>query len=281
MYSWKEYWAGIAHSYADDGAKGFSAVLHPDAPGWFNTTIDRLQHRAWRTGLRHCRIQPDSAVLDVGCGTGRWLRRYLEQQLRPVGLDATAGMLRQATVFGVDCPLAAGYAQRLPFRNAAFGLVSAVTVVQHLEYADQENALKEMARVLRPGGRLLLLDLIRGDGPHIFPRRPEDWISQAALAGLSLIEWSGQEYFVVDRAFVNCVQGIRKRLIGVRKLDSTQLPGQARLRGRNDAQSGLRRLYWATRHVTCAVSEWTEPIAEKICPDKLATHGLFIFEKRL
>jgi len=277
LYSWKEYWASLAASYGWADAEGFSAVLHPDAPIWFNAMIDRLQERAWRKGLQLCQIKDDSLVLDVGCGTGRWLRRYSERGLRPVGVDATEGMLQRAAASGMKCPLVVGLAQSLPFDDGAFDLVSAVTVIQHIPPTCQADALKEMARVLRPGGHLLLLELIRGQGPHIFPRWPQDWIEQASLAGFSLITWRGQEYLLPDRAFVGIVHAVR-RLAG--NGAASLLPGQARepVPGPERVPT-VRLVYWAIRRSTCAISEWLEPAAQIVLPGEWATHALFIFKK--
>src|ERR1700676_448855 len=277
MYSWKEYWANVAASYGWRDTEGFSAVLHPGAPGWFNAAIDRLQEKAWSEGLRSCRLKDHSLVLDVGCGTGRWLHRYLNRNLVPVGVDATQGMLERAAASGLKCPLVVGLAQNLPFSDGHFDLVSDITVIQHLPHADQKDALKEMARVLRPGGHLLLLELIRGQGPHIFPLRPTDWIEEASSAGLSLVVWRGQEYLVLDRVFVRCVQAVRG-LTG--RVSGTSLPGQAKESvGRTEPLSTARLVYWVIRRSACKLSELLEPVVQRVCPGEWATHALFIFKK--
>jgi ubiquinone/menaquinone biosynthesis C-methylase UbiE len=275
LYSWKEYWANLAASYGCADAQGFSAVLHPDTPVWFNATIDRLQERAWRKGIQLCQIKDDAKVLDVGCGTGRWLRRYSERGLHPVGVDATEGMLQRAAAGGLKCPLVVGLAQSLPFADGAFDLVSAVTVIQHIPPVDQGDALKEMARVLQPGGHMLLLELIRGQGPHIFSRCPSDWIEQASSAGLSLVGWRGQEYLVLDRVFVQIVQAVRNF---ARNNAGSSLPVRAQV-GKAKAVSTARLAYWAIRRSTCTLSEWLEPIVQNVCPGEWATHALFVFKK--
>jgi SAM-dependent methyltransferase len=95
-------------------------------------------------------------VLEVGCGAAmcaRWLRG---QGARPVGLDLSAGMLRHAVQAaartGVAVPLVQADAQRLPFPDACFDLAcSAFGAVPFV--ADSAAVMREVARVLRPGGR--------------------------------------------------------------------------------------------------------------------------------
>jgi SAM-dependent methyltransferase len=277
LYSAKEYWSSLADTFGTADAEGFSPVLHPGTPAWFNATIDRLQNEAWSKSLARCGIAPSSSVLDVGCGTGRWLARYQKRQLLPVGLDATAGMLKRAASRNLSCPLVVAVAQRLPFRDQTFSFVSAVTVIQHIPPSEQRESLQEMARVLKPGGHLLLIDLIRGDGPHIFPRSPSSWIAEASSAGLSLVEWYGQEYFFVDRTFVKFTHTLRGL---VKPKSAPALPVQPEdFAGPVKPRSAAKALYWVARKITCKASEWLEPLARSVCPNEWATHGLFLFRK--
>jgi SAM-dependent methyltransferase len=271
-YSPKDYWSGVADSGAND-ATGYAPVLHPDAPAWFNSLVDRLQERAWKRGLTWASLTPGARVLDVGCGTGRWLRRYSKLELNAIGVDATPGMLRRAREVGTKCPVVAAPAQRLPFKNETFDLVSAVTVVQHVPADAQSGVLREMARVLRPGGHLMLLELTQGFGPHVFPRSPRDWIQQVTAAGLSLVNYSGQEFLLLDRALVKCVQAMR----GVAGASAgAMLPGQS---PPTSSSSPSRRMYWEARHAACKLSEWIEPVAQRICPVEWAAHVLMVFRK--
>jgi ubiquinone/menaquinone biosynthesis C-methylase UbiE len=277
VYQWKDYWANVARSYGSADAQGFAPVLHPDAPAWFNSTIDRLQEKSWRRGLSRCELKDHALVLDIGCGTGRWLRRYLQLQHRPVGLDATQDMLRRASIVGLKCPVVAARAQKLPFLDGAFDLVSDVTVVQHISSLEQIGVLKEMARVLRPGGHLLLIELIKGQAPHIFPRSPKDWIEVASAAGLKPIYREGQEFLLFDQAVVQVVHAMR-RLAG-RKEGNSLPPQESAPVAQGNSKSSGRALYWAMRRIACKVSEWAEPLARRTCPDSWATHALFVFQK--
>jgi len=102
-------------------------------------------------------LRPDDRrrrVLDIGCGTG-----FNIEQLRArgfekvVGLDVSNDAIAYARSRGLRA-LVRGDGARLPFADAAFDLVLALDLIEHLE--DDGEALRDMARVLAPGGRLLV-----------------------------------------------------------------------------------------------------------------------------
>ena len=104
-----------------------------------------------------------SAVLDVGCGTGRLLRAVEERFPGATldGVDAAEGMVREAQVHagaGSHIRFQLGTAERLPFDAAQFDLVFSTMTFHH--WADQRQGISEIARVLKPGGRWLLADFI-------------------------------------------------------------------------------------------------------------------------
>jgi SAM-dependent methyltransferase len=273
VYSPKEYWAGLAQGFDSADASGFAPILHPQAPAWFNQAIDELQFRALRRALAVAQIPPGARFLDVGCGTGRWLRRYHALGFSPVGVDATLGMLRIARAHHTAVPLIAGAAFRLPFADASFDALSDITVVQHIPYETQSKALQEMVRVLRPGGRMMLLELVRGQGFHVFSRPPQDWIREVVTHGATLLGSFGEEFLFPDRLFVHLAQTVsgRKRH-PVNPEQSMSAPPTANL-------SLARRIYWNIRRMTMSLSAWTDPLAAAICPVSAATHGVFIFRK--
>jgi SAM-dependent methyltransferase len=268
-YSPKEYWSGVAQAAGSGDVTGLAPVLHPLAPAWFNALIDKLQYQAMRRALRLANVATGAHVLDVGCGTGRWVRRYQGLGFHALGVDATSSMLAIARERGTTAPLIAGEAYCLPFVDAQFDCVSDITVVQHIPVSMQAAALSEMMRVLKPGGRLILIELIRGSGSHIFPHRPHEWIDQAAAVGASLVGWFGQEYMLLDRVFVRAAH-IMTRSYG---------PGAAETAFFPPHPTVARRAYWALRQVTAPLSAWIDPTVERILPPRLATHGVFVFRK--
>lgn len=273
IYSPKDYWSSVAQATSSEDENGLAPVLHPGAPAWFNETIDKLQHRAVRRALHLAGVTTGAHMLDVGCGTGRWLRRYQRYKLRALGLDATPSMLALAREYGTTADLVAGEAYRLPFADARFDCVSDITVVQHIPVSRQAVALGEMMRVLKPNGRLILLELIHGTGSHIFPRRPQQWIEQAGKFGAVLVGWFGQEYLILDRVFVRAARALSRN---GHDSNITPLPDAGLLSRRPTV---ARRAYWSMRRLTAPVSAWIEPMAECILPRQLATHGVFVFRK--
>ena len=97
-------------------------------------------------------LAQDRDVLEVGCGTGLILKAIAPVAQRCVGLDLSPGMLAQARARGLD--VVEGSATDLPFEDASFDLVYSFKVLAHVEAIEQ--ALAEVSRVLRPGGRALL-----------------------------------------------------------------------------------------------------------------------------
>lgn len=276
-YSPREYWTKLAGDFARSDGKGFAPVLHPGAPYWFNEVIDRLQTSAWDRALDCCMFGKKARVLDVGCGTGRWVRRWGQRNISVVGIDQSVDMLRLARERTTHSPLFAGEAQGLPFRDDSFDCVSSITVIQHIPHAQQGRAVMEMVRVLRPGGYLILFELLRGRGPHVFPRKPADWISQVSSLGPKLVLWFGQEYLLFDRPLVSLLQRLRS-LAGNHATET--LPGKsAGLENSSGLMQLSKRSYWALRKISVVTSAWIEPLATRVLPAVFATHGVFVFQK--
>jgi ubiquinone/menaquinone biosynthesis C-methylase UbiE len=104
----------------------------------------------------------DRRVLDIGCGTGQFASAVLERfpETHVWGMDLSDGMLRQCNqrcrTAGGRLSLVQGDSQRLPFDDDSFDVITCTHSFHH--YPRQEDVIAEMHRVLRPGGRLLIID---------------------------------------------------------------------------------------------------------------------------
>lgn len=119
-------------------------------------------HRRWKsTAIRLSGAEPGHRVLDVCCGTGDLVAKFARRGIPAIGLDFTRSMLIRAAMRMPHRASAApafvcGDALQMPFPPACFDLVSVGYGLRNL--ADLPRGLGEIFRVLRPGGRLVVLD---------------------------------------------------------------------------------------------------------------------------
>jgi ubiquinone/menaquinone biosynthesis C-methylase UbiE len=126
---------------------------------WYEPVFGRLMRGPRETGLALHPPQAGMEVLDVGCGAGAQLGPYLAAGCRITGLDPSQEMLGEARRrLGAEAALVPGDAADLPFEDGSFDLVMAATVLHQLDPESVLPALQEMARVVRTGGRVLVLD---------------------------------------------------------------------------------------------------------------------------
>lgn len=127
--------------------------------------VERLHRRV----LDEAGLRAGTRVLEIGCGTGNLL--LLAHRLTPgvvtTGLDPDTDALdraaRKARRRGVDLQLDLGYADSLPYEDGSVDVVLSSLMLHHLPEAAKVPALREARRVLRPGGRLVVLD-VDGEG---------------------------------------------------------------------------------------------------------------------
>lgn len=114
----------------------------------------------WNASLVDIGMRPSSRVLDVGCGAGQEMLPFVSQRKSfAIGVDTCADAIRIGTLLHAQIPLrgkivfARASGDCLPFCDSAFDVVICRLT---LPYMDNRKALKEMTRVLHPGGILIL-----------------------------------------------------------------------------------------------------------------------------
>ena len=114
--------------------------------------------------LEQVSVQSLRRVLDIGCGTGTFavMIKRLSHGTDVIGLDPDPKALARARLkaqrAGVSVRLDQGYSDALPYTDAFFDAVFSSFMFHHLQPEDRERSLREVQRVLAPGGSLHLLD---------------------------------------------------------------------------------------------------------------------------
>ena len=134
------------------------------AQAWIDSMGERGERGDW--GRRHildpvmmARVASGAFgnALDVGCGEGRFCRMLKAAGIRPTGIDPTPAMIGAARKRDPSGDYRQGRAEALEFADASFDLV--VSYITLVDIPDFRAAIREMARVLRPGGSLLMANL--------------------------------------------------------------------------------------------------------------------------
>jgi SAM-dependent methyltransferase len=107
--------------------------------------------------LERVRRRPYARALDVGCGEGRFCRMLKAEGVTAVGIDPTAPLIDHARRLDPDGDYRVEAAEALGFEDGAFDLV--VSYLSLIDIPDVRAAIAEMARVLAPGGTLLIANL--------------------------------------------------------------------------------------------------------------------------
>jgi len=143
--------------------------------------------------------QGANTAADLGCGTGEMLLELGRHAQRVIGVDSSAGMLEKSrqrlSGSGVNADLRLGELEHLPIRNGETDLVVMEMVLRHV--AVPLEGIKEVSRVLEPGGRFIMADFDRHDQEEIryryggvwagFDREQlRQWLQQAGLDLLQL-----------------------------------------------------------------------------------------------
>lgn len=135
-----------------------------DRLGQGHDRAERYEGRAKRLALTRLELSPGQQVLNIGVGTGH-AQTQIEQAISPggagFGLDLSPVMLH-LTQQRTNAMLCEGNACRLPFADASFDRLFAAYVLDLIGAEELPGLLAECRRVLRPGGRLVLVSLTEG-----------------------------------------------------------------------------------------------------------------------
>ncbi len=133
---------------------------------WYDAQL-ALERQALRAAIELAAPRGDELVLDLGTGTGALLRllaRETEHPSRVIGLDASSAMLRHVPPLPEGWQLIVADARSVPLEDASVDVVTCAYLLHLLDGAARGAVLAEIARVLRPSGRVLTVTLLEPRG---------------------------------------------------------------------------------------------------------------------
>ncbi len=195
----------------------------------------RLDQRWRRQAARALGLPAGSRVLDLACGTGDLLTILAGTGLRPIGMDLSSGML---TANGTGFPLAQADGAHLPL---VAGSVDGVTCGYALRnFTDLGAVLDELGRVVRPGGRISLLEVAEPEG-GLLRTGHRIWFHRAVpLIGALVSDADAYRYLPKSTAYLPATGELRSMLL---------VSGFATV-NRRPLSGGLSQLLTATRRGT-------------------------------
>ena len=150
-----------------------------------NRTMTLGLDQRWRRATVAAVVQPGDRVLDTCCGTGDLAVAALQAGATVTGLDFSGRMLERARRKSSEITWVQGDAQQLPFEDASFDAATVGFGVRNL--ADLDRGLAELRRVLRPGGRVAIIEITKPSGRR-FPG-PDELAGLLRGAGFEDVRW--------------------------------------------------------------------------------------------
>jgi ubiquinone/menaquinone biosynthesis C-methylase UbiE len=155
--------------------------------------------------LNKVNIQPGEVAADIGAGTGFLTESLIEKGMKVIAVDQSEAMLRQLQVKfplhnDVDCRV--GEAEDLPVES---GSVDYVFANMYLHHADHPlEAIKEMARILKPGGQLIITDMEEHDCYSLRMEHNDEWMGFSKKEMRKWFLEAGLKKVRIDHSGENC-----------------------------------------------------------------------------
>lgn len=178
---------------------GLDNVCHAGAPAWLNAYYAHGQRNVYSALLSRVPEATRRRALEVGCGAGRWCRLLSEKGYDVTGIDLQSALItrnrQRYPEIAFHCCSLQEYEPESPF-----DLVSSVTVLQHVPFGEQTDAIASMRSALVKGGHAIALENSHDQASHVFSRSIRDWIDLFGHQGFQVTTVRRYDYNPTLRA---------------------------------------------------------------------------------
>jgi SAM-dependent methyltransferase len=272
-----DYYRGIHGKWLEtDPNDSLAPVTLPNEPRWVNSFVSFAHQLGVEKAFALLRSNLGTlrgrSVLDLGCGRGRWTKKYASLGCEVTGVDVSLEAVKFLAREMPEHRFLCQDISKLIVPSDTFDVVNSVTVLQHMPEELQREALKHATGALKEGGYLVLLEnTIDFESPIVFPHRPKEWVSMAEASGLQLCASWGSNYEVLFRVVIPRVKGL---LSGSKPRHRSAGRAGAATQG----EPSRPRLKPALRTLLAIASFPLEWVASKI-PMFEPTHQVMVFRK--
>jgi demethylmenaquinone methyltransferase/2-methoxy-6-polyprenyl-1,4-benzoquinol methylase len=140
-----------------------------DGISWLAALSVGGEGRFRRLALEGLEILPEMKVLDLCCGSGQATQVLVERSHQVTGLDASPFSIKRARQNVPQADYVEAFAEAMPFSEGQFDLVHTSAALHEMELAQLEQILREVHRVLKPGGWFTLVDFHAPSNPLFVP----------------------------------------------------------------------------------------------------------------
>jgi len=145
----------------DKDPLGLNNACIPDAPAWLNEYHDEIQTKILSRLIGEIYFQNKLlTVLDIGCGSGRWVMRLKNLKLQVTGIDIQKSIIEQNKKLISEVRWFSGDFRECKYDGELFDLITSVTVLQHIPTIEIPHAILTLRENLKKGGHLIALENI-------------------------------------------------------------------------------------------------------------------------
>lgn len=282
-----EYWKKKYQSVTGSNRDYFIAI-HPGMPDWINRFYHRQKLVSFKKLLSFCSPIKGLKVLDVGCGTGKFSILFSKRGATVTAIDLSQKLLERNRRLMPGIYFTVMSAEKLDIPDESIDIVNSMMVLQHIPYENRKNAIVEICRVLKPGGKLMIVESIykKDSSNVVFPMTKNEWIDSFQKHGMKLVHFHGMEYVVLRRMWSSILGTIVRIIRGrpVTKVNKQEMEHRNIIQLDTKNETGIARRTVKTMlgvidFLIIYASYPLEPISKLLLTGETAIRGAFLFQK--